>query len=83
MLRQVCSECAEEFCSGSCKEFQYDAYQRLIVPEKEKDAVEDGNGAAGAGGGKRKKKKGRKKGGQHKKKGSKKTAADVNQMPVK
>jgi len=36
---QVCSECAEEFCSGTCKNFQYDSYQRLVIQEKEKDQV--------------------------------------------
>ena len=24
---QVCTECEEEFCSGTCKDFQYDSYQ--------------------------------------------------------
>ena len=42
---QVCTECSEEFCSGTCKNFQYDSYQRLIIEEKEKD------GPGGAGGG--------------------------------
>ncbi len=37
---KVCNECSEEFCSGTCKEFQYDAYQRLnIQAEKEKVIV--------------------------------------------
>ena len=43
---QVCTECAEEFCSGTCKNFQYDSYQRLIIEEREKD----GAGAAAAAG---------------------------------
>ena len=42
----MCTECSEEFCSGTCKNFQYDSYQRLIIEEKEKD----GPGGAGAGG---------------------------------
>ena len=80
---KVCSECAEEFCSGTCKEFQYDAYQRLIVPEKEKDLGGDGDGGALAGG--KKKRKSKKKGGSHKKKGKKKGGggANIDQMPVK
>ncbi|CAB4064436.1 unnamed protein product [Lepeophtheirus salmonis] len=39
---KVCSECAEEFCSGTCKEFQYDAYQRIIIPEKEAEVGSSG-----------------------------------------
>ena len=27
MYFQVCTECEEEFCSGTCKDFQYDSYQ--------------------------------------------------------
>ena len=27
---QVCTECEEEFCCGSCKDFQYDSYQVLF-----------------------------------------------------
>ena len=42
---QVCVECSEEFCSGTCREFQYDSYQRLIIEEKEKE----GQSGAAAG----------------------------------
>ena len=42
----MCTECSEEFCSGTCKNFQYDSYQRLIIEEKEKD----GPGGAGVSG---------------------------------
>lgn len=27
---KVCTECEEEFCSGTCKDFQYDSYQVCI-----------------------------------------------------
>ena len=58
-LDQVCSECAEEFCSGTCKDFQYDSYQRLIIPEKEKDqgveALTKGKAKKGKKGKKKKK----------------------------
>ena len=43
---QVCTECSEEFCSGTCKNFQYDSYQRLIIEEKEKDGP-GGSGVSG------------------------------------
>ena len=45
-LQQVCTECSEEFCSGTCKNFQYDSYQRLIIEEKEKDGP-GGGGVSG------------------------------------
>lgn len=68
---QTCSECAEEFCSGTCKEFQYDAYQRLVLPEKEVEIA--GNEVQSS------KKKGKKKRKKRKKSsGTKK----VSQMPV-
>ena len=58
-------ECSEEFCSGTCREFQYDSYQRLIIEEKEKDAAGAGgnvlNQLTGSGG--LKSKKGKKKTG--------------------
>ena len=44
--KQVCTECSEEFCSGTCKNFQYDSYQRLIIEEKEKDGP-GGGGVSG------------------------------------
>ena len=71
LLRQVCSECAEEFCSGTCKDFQYDSYQRLVIQEKEKEQGVD----ALAKGGKKKGKKG--KGGKKKKK-----EYSLTRMPV-
>lgn len=76
---KVCSECSEEFCSGTCRDFQYDSYQRLIIEEKEKD------GQAGAAGGidqigqKQKGGKGgsKKKSAKKKKGSSKQSAANV------
>ena len=57
---QVCSECAEEFCSGTCKDFQYDSYQRLIIQEKEKEpgveTMAKGKLKKGKKGGRKKKK---------------------------
>ncbi|XP_059079413.1 uncharacterized protein LOC131877682 isoform X2 [Tigriopus californicus] len=68
---KTCSECAEEFCSGTCKEFQYDAYQRLVLPEKEVEIT--GNEVQSS------KKKGKKKRKKRKKSsGTKK----VSHMPV-
>ena len=46
IFEQVCTECSEEFCSGTCKNFQYDSYQRLIIEEKEKDGP-GGGGVSG------------------------------------
>ncbi len=82
---KVCSECAEEFCSGTCKEFQYDAYQRLLMPDKEKEAIGGANanaeGNADGESGKGKKKKLRKK--RKKRKGPKKSAEEaIEKMPV-
>ena len=71
---QVCSECSEEFCSGTCKEFQYDAYQRLIVPEKEKEPA----AVAESSGNTKGKKKGKKKGAKKKKR----KPAGLARMPV-
>ena len=51
----------EEFCSGTCREFQYDAYQRLIVPEKDADVGTAAVESSGKGRRKTKKKIRRKK----------------------
>ncbi len=86
-------ECGEEFCSGTCKEFQYDAYQRLILPEKEKESQQQQQQSEQAQtAGKKSRKSGRGKRKSHRKK--KKTrnmggsategvaAGAVSQMPV-
>lgn len=76
----MCNECSEEFCSGTCREFQYDAYQRLTVhAEKEKDPAAAVGGILGGEDGAGKKKKGKKKrsGG-----GGTKKKRNVSRMPV-
>ena len=79
---QVCAECSEEFCSGTCREFQYDSYQRLIIEEKEKDAGAGAGGGAlnqltGSGGLKTKGGKGKKKAGKGGKKSKGKSAVET------
>ena len=84
---KVCTECEEEFCSGSCKDFQYDSYQRLIIEEKEKDPTANVDTQAltlGGRGGKRG--RGRGKGGRGRGGGGKKKRGggpDMSRMPVK
>ncbi|CAG0883190.1 unnamed protein product [Darwinula stevensoni] len=34
---QTCRNCAEELCSGACREFGYEAFERVILEEKEKE----------------------------------------------
>ncbi|CAG0900101.1 unnamed protein product, partial [Darwinula stevensoni] len=59
----VCKECGEELCNGGCREFHYEAFERIIVEDKEKEEkneglnltslLDGGLGLGGGGGGKR------------------------------
>ena len=37
---QVCEECREEFCTGTCIIFQYDSYQRLVQDPGDEEAAD-------------------------------------------
>lgn len=74
----MCSECSEEFCSGTCKEFQYDAYQRLVLQEKEEMITETKDKEKGKKSSSKKKKRRK-----SKRNGKSKTkVTNVEEMPV-